>query len=233
MDLKLRQLLLATVLPLQSLTVRYNRKFIFSRFHISLVLPVFLTGTFLDRYLFYLFISPNSRLIIQSLCLISLLCWWHCPLYCSLSIDSQSGLDRLANCSVHLKHWFLVHDLLLNPTKSEASYFGTWQPATWYLQSSYRYWHSWKLAYGNVEIYNLSGGHTPGPPAFEARRSGKRRGSPPGRNPPPLQNPRSASVWYQGKTNWWSQTPSGDVLWLIDCFTAHQQIKTISAKKFR
>jgi len=67
MDLKLRHCaLLATVLPLQSLhsvgysltspialTVRYNRKIIFSRLHISLVLPVFHKGPFLDRYFFH------------------------------------------------------------------------------------------------------------------------------------------------------------------------------------
>jgi len=77
------------------------------------------TVTFFTLYFTY----QSTR--IQSLCLISLLCWWHCPLYCSLSKDSV-GLDRLTNCSVHQKHWFLAHDLL-NPTKSESSYFGTRQ----------------------------------------------------------------------------------------------------------
>jgi len=73
---------------------------------------------------FSLYISPISRLI-SNHCVLH-----HCyaddtVLYTALSKDSQSGLDRLANCSVHLKHWFLAHDL--NPTKSEASYFGTRQ----------------------------------------------------------------------------------------------------------
>jgi len=45
-----------------------------------------------------------------------------------------------------------------------------------------------KPAYGNVEKYNFSGGHTP-VPRF---RGGAGRGSPPG-DPPPLQNPRSAT----------------------------------------
>jgi len=42
----------------------------------------------------------------------------------ALSKDSQSGLYRLAYCSVHLKYWFLAHDLL-NTTKSESFYFST------------------------------------------------------------------------------------------------------------
>jgi len=45
-------------------------------------------------------------------------------LHTALSKDSQSSLDRLFSLS---KHWFLAHDFLLSPTKSEASYFGTQQ----------------------------------------------------------------------------------------------------------
>jgi len=47
-----------------------------------------------------------------------------------------------------------------------------------------------KLAYSNVETYNFSGGHTPGPPLAGRGREGmeKTHG-----DPPPLQNPRSAT----------------------------------------
>jgi len=83
-------------------------------------------GSVFGPLLFSLYISPISRFI-SNHCVL-----YHCyaddnVLYTALFKDSQSGLDRLTNCSVHLQHWFLTHALLLNPTKSEASYFGTRQ----------------------------------------------------------------------------------------------------------
>jgi len=81
-----------------------------------------------------------------------------------LSLKTQSDLDRLTNCSVHLKHWFLAHDRLLNPTKSESSYFGTRQrlidifnlPTDINMKLFSRncfscFKNTLKLAYGNVE----------------------------------------------------------------------------------
>jgi len=108
--------------PLQSIIVRYNRKFIFS------VSPLYFrcssrvrswTDTFFTLYFTY------QSSYIQSLFLTSLLIIMLMTLSSIvLSLKTQAGLDRLANCSVHLKHWFPAHDLL-NPTKSETSYFGT------------------------------------------------------------------------------------------------------------
>jgi len=72
---------------------------------------------------FSLYVSPISRLI-SNHCVLYTCYADDTVLYTALAKDSQSGLDRLTNCSVHLKHWFLAHDLL-DPTKSEASYFGT------------------------------------------------------------------------------------------------------------
>jgi len=79
----------------------------------------------LDRYffhsIFYLSVVSYpitvSYIIVMLMTLSSIL----------LSLKTQSGLDRLTNCSVNQKHWFLAHDLLLNPTKSESSYLGTRQ----------------------------------------------------------------------------------------------------------
>ena len=45
-----------------------------------------------------------------------------CPGKC---ISNGSLFGRLSNCTAALQHWFWSNDLLLNPDKSEASFFGT------------------------------------------------------------------------------------------------------------
>ena len=46
-------------------------------------------------------------------------------LYAALRSTPASNFDRLSNCSPALQHWFWSNDLLLNPDRSEAEFFGT------------------------------------------------------------------------------------------------------------
>ena len=46
-------------------------------------------------------------------------------LYAALRSTPASNFDRLSNCTAALQHWFWRNDLLLNPDKSEAAFFGT------------------------------------------------------------------------------------------------------------
>jgi len=48
-------------------------------------------------------------------------------LYTLPSYSIGSCLDRLALCTAELQHWYWANDLLPNPDKSEAAFFGTWQ----------------------------------------------------------------------------------------------------------
>jgi len=47
--------------------------------------------------------------------------------YTFLTDSLGSCLDRLALCTAELQHWYWANDLLLNPDRSEAAFFGTSQ----------------------------------------------------------------------------------------------------------
>ena len=86
-------------------------------------------GSVLGPILFTAYVSPIGRLIDGRGV------GYHCyaddtQLYTALSASTSStspDLSRLEECTSALQYWFWQHDLLLNPDKSEAIYFGTRQ----------------------------------------------------------------------------------------------------------
>jgi len=83
-------------------------------------------GSVLGPILFTAYVSPIGRLI-QDRGI-----GYHCyaddtQLYTSLTAPAAVGLARLEDCTSVLQRWFWQNDLLLNPEKSEAIYFGTRQ----------------------------------------------------------------------------------------------------------
>ena len=95
----------------------------------SAAVPV-LQGSVLGPILFTAYIAPIGRLTEQH--------GTHyrkyaddTQLYTSLTVPAGSSLDHFPRCTSELQHWYWANGQLLNPTKSEMTFFGTKQRLQW------------------------------------------------------------------------------------------------------
>jgi hypothetical protein len=83
-------------------------------------------GSVLGPLLFSTYISPVQRLV-ESFGINHVAYADDLTLYVNVQSDTKSSLQSVSNCSSAVSKWFMLNDLLLNPTKSEAMFVGTRQ----------------------------------------------------------------------------------------------------------
>src|SRR4029077_14762238 len=83
-------------------------------------------GSVLGPLLFSTCISPVQRLV-ESFGINHVAYADDLTLYVNVQNDTKSSLQSVSNCSSAVSKWFMLNDLLLNPTKSETMFMGTRQ----------------------------------------------------------------------------------------------------------
>ena len=83
-------------------------------------------GSVLGPLLFTTYISPVQR-VIQSFDVNHVAYADDLTLYVNLQSDVKSSLSFISKCTNAVSNWFMLNDLLLNPSKSEALFVGTRQ----------------------------------------------------------------------------------------------------------
>jgi len=83
-------------------------------------------GSVLGPLLFTTYVSPIQR-VIESFDVDHVAYADDLTLYVNLQGDARSSLLSISNCTSAISNWFMLNDLLLNPSKSEALFVGTRQ----------------------------------------------------------------------------------------------------------